>query len=61
MPSVTATWLDRPVHPAVLGTDVASLLHRRKLTGPLAIRLIGQEPLITFVTYGELTNWAIRM
>jgi predicted nucleic acid-binding protein len=46
------------VHPAVLDTDVASLLHRRKLTGPLATRLIGREPLITFVTYGELTKWA---
>jgi hypothetical protein len=45
------------VHPAVLDTDVASLLHRRKLTGPLATRLIGREPLITFVTYGELTKW----
>lgn len=46
------------MHPAVLDTDVASLLHRRKLTGPLATRLIGHEPLITFVTYGELTKWA---
>lgn len=46
------------MHPAVLDTDVASLLHRRKLTGPLATRLIGREPLITFVTYGELTKWA---
>jgi predicted nucleic acid-binding protein len=46
------------VHPVVLDTDVASLLHRRKLTGPLATRLIGREPLITFVTYGELTKWA---
>jgi predicted nucleic acid-binding protein len=46
------------VHPAVLDTDVASLLHRRKLTGPLATRLIGRESLITFVTYGELTKWA---
>ena len=46
------------MHPAVLDTDVASLLHRRKLTGPLAARLTGREPLITFVTYGELTKWA---
>ena len=46
------------MHPAVLDTDVASLLHRRKLTGALATRLIGREPLITFVTYGELTKWA---
>jgi hypothetical protein len=31
------------VHPTVLDTDVASLLHRRKLTGQLATRLIGRE------------------
>lgn len=44
--------------PVVLDTDVASLLHRRKLTGPLATRLIGREPLITFITFGELAKWA---
>ena len=33
------------------------MLHRRKRTGPLATRLIGHEPLITFVTFGELTKW----
>jgi hypothetical protein len=46
------------VHPVILDTDVASQLHRRKLTGPLATRLVGREPLITFVTLGELTKWA---
>jgi hypothetical protein len=46
------------MQPVILDTDVASLLHRRKLTGPLATRLIGREPLITFVTLGELTKWA---
>jgi predicted nucleic acid-binding protein len=46
------------VQPVVLDTDVASLLHRRKLTGPVATRLVGREPLITFVTFGELTKWA---
>jgi hypothetical protein len=46
------------VDPAVLDTDVASWLHRGKLTGPLAARLIGREPLITFVTFGELAKWA---
>lgn len=46
------------MNPTVLDTDVASLLHRRRLTGPLAARLIGREPLITFVTFGELTKWA---
>ena len=44
--------------PAVLDTDVASRLHRRQLTGPLATRLIGREPLITFVAFGELAKWA---
>jgi len=46
------------VQPVILDTDVASHLHRRKLTGPLATRLVGREPLITFVTLGELTKWA---
>ena len=46
------------MQPVILDTDVASLLHRRRLTGPLATRLIGREPLITFVTFGELTKWA---
>jgi hypothetical protein len=45
------------VQPVILDTDVASHLHRRKLTGPLATRLVGREPLITFVTLGELTKW----
>ena len=43
---------------AVLDTDVASLLHRGTLAGPLTTRLIGREPLITFVTFGELAKWA---
>jgi predicted nucleic acid-binding protein len=46
------------VDPAVLDTDVASLLHKDTLAGPLATRLIGREPLITFVTFGELAMWA---
>ena len=33
--------------PVVLDTDVASLLHKGTLAGPLATRLIGREPLIT--------------
>ncbi len=44
--------------PVILDTDVASRLHRRKLAGPLATRLFGREPLLTFVTLGELTKWA---
>lgn len=46
------------MQPVVLDTDVASRLHRAILTGPLATRLIGREPLITFVTFGELAKWA---
>jgi predicted nucleic acid-binding protein len=46
------------VQPVVLDTDVASLVHKRKLTGHLTGRLIGRQPLITFVTLGELTKWA---
>ena len=45
------------MQPVILDTDVASLIHKRKLTGSLAARLIGRRPLITFVTYGELTKW----
>src|SRR2546427_7454272 len=45
------------MQPVILDTDVASLTHKRKLAGPLATRLIGRKPLITFVTFGELTKW----
>lgn len=45
------------MQPVILDTDVASLSHKRKLSGPLATRLIGRKPLITFVTLGELTKW----
>lgn len=45
------------MQPIILDTDVTALLHTRKLTGPLAGRLIGRKPLITFVTYGEPIKW----
>ncbi|WP_045875869.1 type II toxin-antitoxin system VapC family toxin [Pseudofrankia sp. DC12] len=45
------------MQPVVLDTDVASLSHKRRLTGPVETRLIGRRPLITFVTFGELTKW----
>jgi hypothetical protein len=58
-PSATATLPEHPaMQPVILDTDVASLLHRRKLTGPPTTRLIGRDPLIIFVTFGELTKWA---
>ncbi len=46
------------MQPVILDADVASLSHKRKLAGPLATRLTGRRPLITFVTFGELTKWA---
>ncbi len=45
------------MQPVVLDTDVTSLIHKRKLSGPLATRLLGRRPVITFVTYGELIKW----
>ncbi len=42
----------------VLDTDVASLSLKRRLPSPLMTRLIGKQPCITFVTLGELTQWA---
>lgn len=45
------------MQPVVLDTDVASRLHKGTLTGPLSTRLIGRRPVISFVTYGELTKW----
>lgn len=41
----------------VLDTDVSSLIVKGKLPAPMAARLVGWEPCITFVTYGELTQW----
>lgn len=42
----------------VLDTDVSSLILRRRLPSTLAARLAGTLPYITFVTLGELTQWA---
>lgn len=47
------------MQPVVLDTDVASLTHKQKLSAPLRARLLGRRPLITFVTLGELTKWAM--
>ena len=44
------------MNPVILDTDVASHLHRRKLAGPPSARLVGREPLITFVIIAELTK-----
>ncbi|ABD11979.1 putative nucleic acid-binding protein [Frankia casuarinae] len=45
------------MQPVVLDTDIASLSHKRRLSRPVATHLIGRRPLITFVTFGELTKW----
>lgn len=42
----------------VLDTDVSSLSLKRRLPSPVFTRLIGMQPRITFVTLGELTQWA---
>ena len=42
----------------VLDTDVSSLSLKHRLPSPVLTRLIGMQPCITFVTLGELTQWA---
>lgn len=46
--------------PIVLDTDVASLSFKRHLPPALFARLAGHEPVVTFVTLGELTKWIER-
>ena len=41
----------------VLDTDVASRAFKGQLPEVLAARLAGRQPLLTFVTIGELTQW----
>jgi predicted nucleic acid-binding protein len=42
----------------VLDTDVSSLSLKHRLPSPVLTRVIGKQPCITFVTLGELTQWA---
>lgn len=42
----------------VLDTDVSSKVIKNRLTGPLATRLVGATWCVTFVTVGELWQWA---
>lgn len=42
----------------VLDTDVSSKILKRRLTGPLATKLIGVTWCVTFVTVAELWQWA---
>lgn len=41
----------------VYDTDVASRSFKGRLPSALAARLVGKQPLVTFVTVGELTQW----
>lgn len=50
MPEPTATAV-------ILDTDVASRSFRNRLPPRLAARLVGRQPILTFVTVGELTKW----
>lgn len=42
----------------VLDTDVSSLSLKRRLPPHVLARLVGKQPCVTFVTVGELTQWA---
>jgi hypothetical protein len=42
----------------ILDTDISSLSLKRRLPSAVLTRLIGKQPCITFVTLGELTQWA---
>ncbi|MDQ2708279.1 MAG: type II toxin-antitoxin system VapC family toxin [Actinomycetota bacterium] len=46
------------MRPVVLDTDVSSQILKNRLTGPLAAKLIGTTWCVTFVTVGELWQWA---
>jgi predicted nucleic acid-binding protein len=46
-----------PCGAVALDTDVASQSFRGRLPSALAARLVGRQPLLTFVTIGELTQW----
>jgi predicted nucleic acid-binding protein len=53
----TQTLPDPSAGAVVLDTDVASLSFRNRLPPRLAARLVGRQPLLSFVTVGELTKW----
>jgi toxin FitB len=42
----------------ILDTDVSSLSLKHRLPPPALTRLVGKQPCITFVTLGELSQWA---
>lgn len=57
-PPVTLTSPDRPMRYVVLDTDVASRAIKDQLGDPMAARLTGTAWCATFVTVGELWQWA---
>jgi hypothetical protein len=48
-----------PVRPVVLDTDVASAEFKGKPL-PILVKLVGWDPVVTFVTLGELVKWTER-
>lgn len=54
---VTPTLPDAAANAVVLDTDVASRSFKGRLPPTLAARLVGRQPLLTFVAIGELTQW----
>lgn len=42
----------------ILDTDVSSLSLKHRLPSSVLTRLVGKQPCVTFVTLGELTQWA---
>jgi hypothetical protein len=48
---------DAPANAVVLDTDVASCSFKGRLPPSLAARLAGRQPVLAFVTIGELTQW----
>jgi toxin FitB len=56
-PPATPTLPKLPSRAIVLDTDVASRSFKGRLQPELAARLAGAQPLLTFVTVGELTQW----
>ena len=56
-PSHVALTLPKPPGAVVLDTDVASRSFKGRLPPTMAARLVGRQPLLTFVAIGELTQW----
>jgi toxin FitB len=53
----TPTLPESQIRAVVFDTDVASRSFKGRLPTALAARLVGKQPMVTFVTVGELTQW----